>query len=236
MPDRDAPAAIRLLIVAGVRLYRDGLAASLGLRATLEVLATATTADEALARAVALAPDVVVLDMAMRDGRTLVRALHDELPRVRVVAFAVDDDEAAILACVEAGASAFVPSDGTTEDLVEAVHGATRGEMLCSPRAVASLCRRLHDLSRSSSAADVLAGLTTREREILALIEAGMANKEIARRLHIELATVKNHVHSILEKLGVGSRAEAAARARHDAWGGRRGPRRGSGEHAELPS
>jgi DNA-binding NarL/FixJ family response regulator len=229
MPDLDAHAGIRLLIVASVRLYRDGLASNLE-RPPLHVVDTATTAEDAFARATALAPDVVVLDMALPDSLALVRALRDRMREVRVVTYAVDECEPAILACVEAGVAGFVSSDGTADDLVNAVHGAARGEMFCSPRAVGALSRRLHSLAAAAPAADVLAALTAREREILSLVERGLANKEIACRLHIELATVKNHVHSILEKLGVGSRSEAAARARTGPPTFR--PRR-SGEHAE---
>jgi DNA-binding NarL/FixJ family response regulator len=121
-----------------------------------------------------------------------------------------------ILACAEAGASGYVPHDASLEELLTVVQAVAQGELLCSPRMAASLFRRLAALASAGTGRDhqVVGTLTDREREITLLLERQLSNKDIARTLHIEVATVKNHVHNILHKLGVATRTEAAARLR----------------------
>jgi two-component system, NarL family, nitrate/nitrite response regulator NarL len=134
-------------------------------------------------------------------------------PRVAVVALGVSDEEQSVLGCIEAGAVAYVTRDGTLADLVDTVNRATRGESLASPRIVGVLMRRAALSGRRGDRATVDA-LTSRELEVIRLIDQGLSNKEIASRLSIEVTTVKHHVHNILEKLSVHRRGEAAARVR----------------------
>jgi DNA-binding NarL/FixJ family response regulator len=204
---------IRVMVVGDVRLYREGIAASLEHRADLEVVCTGTSSD-AQRRAGEYDPDVVVLDMATPRSLDLVRGIVSSMPQARVVAFAVEETEHDILLCAEAGAAGYVASDGTLEDLVDTVRSVARGEMLCSPRIAASLFRALRVQAPEVSIDRLALTLTAREREIAPLLERGLSNKEIASQLNIEVATVKNHVHNLLEKLQVGSRGEAAARLR----------------------
>jgi DNA-binding NarL/FixJ family response regulator len=143
-------------------------------------------------------------------------AIQAAYPDARVIALNVPDDEAIVIACAEAGISGYVTEDSTLSDLVSAIECASRGELHCSPRVAATLVRRLASVSRGSLRVHV-ADLTAREREILELVAEGLSNKQIAARLHIGLATVKNHVHHILEKLQVQSRSAAAALLRGDA-------------------
>jgi DNA-binding NarL/FixJ family response regulator len=202
-----------LLIVSDIRLYREGLAELLSRRDSLDVIGTATHPDEALQQACELDPAVVVIDQALPGSLMLTRALAQVRPDTRVVALGVPDSEESLLLFAEAGVSGYVPREGSVEDLVEAVECATRGELQCSPQLAGTLIRRL--AWRAAVGGNVTANpLTARESEIVHLIDEGLSNKEIAVRLGIEVATVKNHVHNLLEKLRVHRRAEAAAQLR----------------------
>ncbi|MDQ6610862.1 MAG: response regulator transcription factor, partial [Gemmatimonadota bacterium] len=130
---------------------------------------------------------------------------------VRVVAVAVADEGPDIVACAEAGLSGFVPRDGSLADTVAAIMDATQNELRCSPRISAVLFKRLSTPAVANDSSDTL---TPRESEVVALIDRGLSNKQIAGRLQISEATVKNHVHNILEKLHVERRSEAAAQVR----------------------
>ncbi len=205
---------IRVLIVAEIRLYREGLAEMLQGEPEIDVVATASGADEAVRELRERQPDVVLLDVAIPENAWLARALMAAVPGARIVALAVPEIEQEVLACAEAGVAGYVTREGSVEDVVAAVSAVARGEVLCSPRMAASLFQRVATLALERSPASIETRLTNRELEILDLIDQGLSNKEIARRLTIELSTVKNHVHNILDKLNVNRRAEAAARAR----------------------
>jgi DNA-binding NarL/FixJ family response regulator len=205
---------VRVLIAAEIRLYREGLADMLRQEPGVEIVGTASGADEAVRTLRALSPDVVLVDLGSLDNAWVVRALAAAVPGTRVVALSVPNTEPDLLACAEAGLAGYVTRDGSIEDVVAAVEAAARGEVLCSPRMAATLFQRVATLALERSPAAIESRLTHRELQILDLIDQGMSNKEIARRLMIELSTVKNHVHNILEKLQVRRRTEAAARAR----------------------
>lgn len=208
----------RVLIVSGLRLLRDGLAEALA-RTGIHVAATMPDAERACAAIAAHAPTLVLIDIELRDSLALVRAVHDAPQAPRIVVFAVSDSEDALLPYIEAGIDGYVARDGSLGDVVATVESVGRGETIVSPRLAASLFQRLADQRRRremGSASPAGPELTVREREILSLVEQGMTNKEIARRLGIELATVKNHVHHVLEKLKVSRRGQAAARARDE--------------------
>jgi two-component system nitrate/nitrite response regulator NarL len=205
-------ATIRIFIVADIRLYREGLARVLGAAPTLEVVGTAERAEEAT-RFGRPAPDIVVLDIATPGAFEAIRAINVLERPPRIVAVAVPDVEDDVLACAEAGIAGYVTradSIATTIDVIESV---ARGELLTTPRFAAALLRRVSSLAAASPPA-ASARLTPREREIAELIGHGFSNKLIAQRLCIELPTVKNHVHNILEKLQVSRRADAALRFR----------------------
>lgn len=164
-------------------------------------------------RSVAL--DVALVDMAMPDSIATARALVRATPGTPIIALAIPESESHVIACAEAGIVAYVAREATLPDLVAAIEGAARGEAHCSPQVAGSLLRRIGAMSRERAADDGDCGrLTARELEIVTLIDRGLSNKEIAGALFIELATVKNHVHHILEKLGVQRRSQAAARVR----------------------
>lgn len=204
---------IHVLVVAEVRLYREGLSTSLLERGSLRVVGMASSFDDAVGRARALQPHVVVLDVGMPRCLALIRAMRAESPATRIVAFAINESDYEIVACAEAGVAGYVTVDSSIDDLVATIKSAADGELRCSPRIAAVLMQRLTTLAAPPQpVASPL--LTLREREIATLIEQGLSNKQIAGTLCIELATVKNHVHNILDKLGVTTRGEVAAQLR----------------------
>jgi two-component system, NarL family, nitrate/nitrite response regulator NarL len=209
----DAPRApIRLLIVIDVRLYREGLAATLADHKHLFVAGTVGCYAEALPAVVNLKPDVVIIDVALADSLNLMRELRAKTPTTRIVAFAVDEDISAILDCAEAGAAGFVTANASVDELVNAIDRTIAGELLCSPRMAAELLRRAADREdRHAQPQRAPAGLTSRENQVLVFVRKGLSNKEIAVALNIAESTVKNHVHHLLEKLHVPTRTHAAA-------------------------
>lgn len=203
----------RVLVVGDVRIYRDGLAEVLARETGVEIVGTAAGQAEVDDGVRKLRPDVVLLDTAMAGAIETIRSVATMGTGAQVVALGVPEREREVLDCAEAGVAGYVTRAASLADLVAAVAGVARGEVLCSPRMAAALLRRVAALAAERTpAAEAL--LTRRELEIVELIDAGLSNKEIARRLSIEPATVKNHVHNILEKLKVDRRAQAAALVR----------------------
>jgi two-component system, NarL family, nitrate/nitrite response regulator NarL len=201
-------------ILAELRLYREGLEQVLS-REGLDVTGAAAADEQCVERITELAPEVVLLDMETPGSLALVRRVRRAASGVRVVALAVPDDENSVVDCAEAGVAGYVTRDQSIEDVIAAVESVARGEMIASPRLAATLLRRVTALAAGrGTSAPGEARLTPRELEIVALIGQRRSNKQIARDLCIEVNTVKNHVHSILKKLHVDRRADAAERVR----------------------
>jgi two-component system nitrate/nitrite response regulator NarL len=203
---------IVVLIIDDVVLFREGLADALRRGSWAGEVRTASDGPAAVADVRSSTPDVVLLSMRSRDGLAVLGALRTVVPTVPVVMTAVSQVEDEIVACAEAGAAGFLPRDGGFDELEATVAGALRGETVCSPQVTSVLLRRVNTLAARPT--EETAHLTPREREVLMLIERGMTNKQIASNLGIEVRTVKNHVHNLLEKLRVRRRGEAAARLR----------------------
>jgi DNA-binding NarL/FixJ family response regulator len=215
LEEEGAPRTVtRVLLVADIRLYREGIESVLADREPVEVVGAARDADEAVELAAGLQPDIALVDVAMADAVAGVRAIRRAVPGVKILALTVAETEAEVLMCIEAGVSGYVTRESSVDDLVAAIQSAGRDEMLCSPRIAATLVRRVAALAAGATRARPEAVLTGRELEIVGLIDKGLSNKEIAARLLIEVPTVKNHVHNILEKLQVRRRADAAAALR----------------------
>jgi two-component system, NarL family, nitrate/nitrite response regulator NarL len=204
---------ILVYIVAPVRIYREGLARALDGQTELRVLGCAATAAEALGQIEDLGPDVVLVDTSAPGGAAAARSIADSTAATKIVAVAAPEDDHTVIASAEAGVSAFVAREGTFDDILVAAQAVLCGETSCSPRVAAALLRRIADRARERPYSE-FAPLTSRERQVVSLIDEGLSNKEIAAQLCIELSTVKNHVHNLLEKLGARGRAEAAARMR----------------------
>jgi two-component system nitrate/nitrite response regulator NarL len=203
----------RLFILSDVRLLCEGLVLALSQQSSVIVVGSSDLSTSPTQIA-ALRPDVLLLDIAMSGGLNVSLPLREALPNLKIVAIAVAEVERELIACAEAGVSGFVSRQGSAHDVVAAVHCAVRGELVCSPRTAAMLFGRLAALSSKRSTALDNGALTRREHEIVSLVNEGLSNKEIARQLRIQNATVKNHIHNILSKLQVRRRGEAAAQLR----------------------
>ena len=215
------PPPIRVAIVSDVRLYLDGIAHSLSSRDRFAVVGTATSLAEALDLCGTRAEEIVLFDMAMTDSLEIVRALSDQRPDLKIIGFAIDEAEDDIIAGAQAGIVGYVPRTASFDDLAQVLESAARDELICSPRIASQLLRRLITKpGLVGHPAEPL--LTERERQTWRLLDQGLANKEIATEMGIEVTTAKNHVHNLLAKLNVSSRAEAAALRRRS--------------HATLPS
>ncbi|OJF14212.1 hypothetical protein BG844_11180 [Couchioplanes caeruleus subsp. caeruleus] len=200
------------MIIAAVRLYREGLADVLHGRGTINVVGTADSGDAGVACVQRTRPDLVLVDTATPGGLDVLRSLRTTAPQVRTVALGVVESGPDVLACVEAGAAGYVPREASLEDLVATLERAGRGEATCPPEILAELLRRVTELAGGSTFA--LSGsdlLTSRELQIVQLIANGLTNQEIAERLAVALSTVKNHIHNIFAKLQISGRAEVAA-------------------------
>jgi DNA-binding NarL/FixJ family response regulator len=207
----ESRALARVVVVSPVLLYREGLASSLSADGRLRVLAVADSIDADMVT-VRHRPDAVIFD-ASGEGLALARRLRRADPAIILIGFGICESAVHVVACAEAGIAAFIDENSSIEALVQAVVGALNGEFRCSPRVSAILCERLATIA-DGQASRALAGassLTPRELEVAARISEGLSNKEIALDLRIGPATVKNHVHNILEKLGVRRRAAIAA-------------------------
>lgn len=211
-------AANRVFILCDVRLYREGLAWSLSQRPEVEVVGAAAPNAEGLAEAISSAPTAVLLDFAMPEILNLSKTLNRLIPGVKVIAFAASEVDDELLVCAEAGIVGFVTRDASIDELVDAIRKGLRGEVLCSARMTGLLFQRLAALSEATQVPSKMRPLTRREYQIAELVNEGMSNKEIARSLRIASATVKNHVHNILEKLQVNRRGALGAILRGSSW------------------
>src|SRR5262249_46648119 len=154
---------------------------------------------------------VVLLNMSMPDGMAVLTAIRHAVPETPVVALAVSDLDDEIIACAEAGVAGCLLKGDSYADLLALITSVARGETWCSPRVAGALLRRVATLSHRPRTEPTDTRLTAREREVMQLVDEGLSNKQIARKLSIELRTVKNHVHHILAKYQVHRRADAAA-------------------------
>jgi two-component system nitrate/nitrite response regulator NarL len=203
-----------VLLVDDTRLYLDALAGMLGSESHIGSVETASDSNAALHHLIVSSPDIVLVNTAMGNSAMILRMIADMAGQVPVVALGVSEAEADVIAWAEAGVAGYLFKTESLANLIAIIQGIARGEALCPPRITAALLRRVAALAAERRPEVGATRLTAREREILGLVDEGLSNKEIARRLSIEVRTVKNHVHNILEKLQVNRRGEAAARVR----------------------
>jgi two-component system, NarL family, nitrate/nitrite response regulator NarL len=205
---------IEVFVLVGVRLYRDGIVDALRRDSRFRVVGSAPSVRLAREHLDGLTapPHVSLVDLALDEGVNAVRALRQSWPAMSMVALAVREEDTDVIAWAEAGVAGIVSREASLAELLDAIAAAVKDEVLVSPAVAGALLRRVAALSGEHGRAGG-PPLTRREREIVRLIGHGLSNKEIALTLRIELATVKNHVHNILEKLGVDRRAKAVAAA-----------------------
>jgi DNA-binding NarL/FixJ family response regulator len=203
----------RVVVCSDTRLVHEGISLALNQVSGFDVVGQVQL-EGAPAMIATLRPDVLLLDAGVVDGRELSHLLKAASPELRIVVFALSEGEPDIMEWAAVGVSGYVGRNGSIDDLAAAIQGATRGEAFCSPRIAGLLLARVGRLSADAMFNQVTGSLTRREQEIMALVEQGLANKEIARQLGIGYATVKNHVHRILEKMHSHNRGAASARMR----------------------
>jgi two-component system nitrate/nitrite response regulator NarL len=201
--------SIHVLVVSHIRLYREGLERVLRESSAFALIGIAGSAEEAIEQTLRLGADVILLDMAMSGAFSVAKDLALGGGPRKIVALGMPEDETQVLSCAQVGIAGYVTRDGSVEDVIAAIKAAARGEVHCSPKIAGSLFRRIAAMSTERSRRSGNGALTVREAQILKLVQEGMSNKMISRTLGIELPTVKNHVHSILVKLGIHRRAEA---------------------------
>jgi DNA-binding NarL/FixJ family response regulator len=225
-------APVRVLVVDDQRLMRDGIASLLSIQEGIEVVGTAANGQEALERALALHPAVILMDVRMpvMDGVAATAQVCRQLPDCQVLMLTTFDDQEYVVDALRAGACGYLLKNIPAPDLARAVHAAHRGIYQLDPSIASKVVASLSRLTKTpssplislTSTADTPTGslnsteLTSREIEVLRLIAQGATNREIAERLVISEGTVKNHISNILSRLGLRDRTQAAIYAREN--------------------
>jgi two-component system nitrate/nitrite response regulator NarL len=202
--------SIEVVIVSADRIFCEVVAASLSRREGLEAIAAPSGAEGLDLQEV---PGIVLIDASLDRQSSLSQTweVRTQWPDAKIIAIGLDEEDEQIVDFAEAGALGYVLKGATFDELVETIQRIHQGETLCSPRILAAVVARITSLSRMEPEPppQQVEPLTAREKEILALVAAGLGNKEVGRRLRITVQTVKNHVHRILEKLHCHRRREA---------------------------
>lgn len=202
-----------VLIVSAVRFLREAVAEIIRSHQAFLIAGVAGDLAEGSAIALERQPDIVLLDAAFPNGAAAVGRMRAAVPQATVVVLAVAESDERVVAWAEAGASGYIPSAAAPGDLAPFLKAIMRGEQPCSERAAARLLRRMASGEHTSGARAMRSErsvLTAREAQIVRLIDAGLSNKEIARRLNIEVATTKSHVHNLLGKLDLQRRGQVS--------------------------
>jgi DNA-binding NarL/FixJ family response regulator len=202
---------IRLMVVDDHAIVRQGLERLINIADDIELVATAADGQEAIELAGQLVPDVILMDLAMPvvDGVEATRRILAEQPGIRIVVLTSFGEESRILDALNAGALGYLLKHTDPDDLIEAVRSAHAGGVPLDPRAGRVLLEQRRRYPEASE-------LTRREVEVLRLLGAGLANKQIARRMEISERTVKSHLTSVYHRLGVTDRVQAALWARQN--------------------
>jgi two-component system NarL family response regulator len=208
---------INILLVNEIQLMGNVIAAALEDEPDIKVAGRATNVDDAIKLVQEKDVDVALVSTRLPDqgALKLTNAISDLAPSTKVLALGLTEEKKRVLRYVEAGATGYVLKDDSLDDMIENVRAAVDDKVFVSPKIAAAMMERLSDLAQMFSDVENSvtddAGLTSRELEVLELIGEGLTNQQISDQLIIEVGTVKNHVHNILDKLNVGSRGEAAA-------------------------
>jgi DNA-binding NarL/FixJ family response regulator len=209
---------IRVLVADDQRVVREGLGTLLGLMTGIEVVGTAADGDEALALAIQLRPDVVLLDLRMPrcDGIQATRRLREHDAGIKVLVLTTYADDRSVIDALRAGARGYLTKDAGAAEIRDALERVTRGQPAIDPAVQQHLLDAITASGPSHGAAPAPqfpAGLTAREAEVLSLIAQGLSNSEIASRLTVSETTVKSHINHLFAKTGVRDRAQAVTYA-----------------------
>ena len=199
---------IKVLIADDHTVVRKGIRALLETEPGITVVGEAADGEDAIHKALALKPDVILMDLVMPklDGVQAIKELREVLPEIKVLVLTSFAEDRRIVAAIEAGALGYLLKDSSPEDLVRAIREVHRGESSLHPKVAQQLVKKLRRPAEEPEREE----LTARERKVLALIARGLSNREIAKELSISEPTVRTHVSNILRKLGLKSRTQAA--------------------------
>jgi len=203
---------VLVFLVCRVRLYHDAIVGLLNRQPGITAVGAADTDGDIMPDLEAAMPDVVLLDTGTQGALALAARVVKARPRTRILGFGVDDVPLQVVACAEAGLWGYVPNHASIGELAQAVRRIASGDTVCSAAMADKLFHHLRSVAVGGSPPAIDAVLTCRQQQILRLIKEGLSNKQIAQRLSLGTSTVKNHVHSLLGRLQVGRRSEAAAR------------------------
>jgi DNA-binding NarL/FixJ family response regulator len=208
---------LRLLLVDDHALFREGLISLFSYQEDFTVVGEAGDAESALAQARALEPDIVLMDVELpgEDGVIATQRLKMEMPAVTVVMLTVHDDSQTLFEAIKAGAQGYLVKNVRSWELLEQLQGLARGEAAISRRMAARILGEIRGQAESLGPEEEL---TARETEVLELVAARLSNAEIAERLVVSEHTVKNHMKSILSKLHLHNRRQAAAYSIARGW------------------
>ena len=204
---------VRVLICDDQTVVREGLAAILSTDDEIEVIGLARNGEEALALAAEDCPDVVLMDLNMpvMNGVQATQRLHLNHPAVRVLVLTTYADDAWVIDAIRAGAAGYLLKDTRRDDLVAAIKGTAEGKSFLDPTVAGKLMRQMvAEPAARPVAAEQIEALTERELDVLRLLAQGYSNPEIAQKMHLAAGTVRNYVSTILQKLDVGDRTQAA--------------------------
>jgi DNA-binding NarL/FixJ family response regulator len=215
---------IEVLIADDHAFYREGVRAFLNNTADIEVVGEAGNGDEAITKAKALAPAVILMDLKMpgTNGIEATRRIHETNSTIGVLVLTMFDDDDSVFAAMRAGARGYLLKDADKDEVVRAIIAVERGEAIFSPAIAQRMIQYFSaapSVSPSKKQSDEFSELTERELEILNLIARGDNNNTIANKLSLSIKTVQNYVSSILTKLQVADRAQAIVRAREAGFG-----------------
>lgn len=209
---------IRVLLADDQDLFREGLHTLLSVQPEIDVVDEARNGEQAVALAVRLQPDVVLMDvqMPLLDGVAATRQLKRKAPNCHVIMLTTFDDDEYVFEGLRAGALGYLLKDTSSENLLNAIRAAARGESFLQPSVAAKVVSEFARLSDPAPDPSITTAepLTARERDILRLMAEGLSNRGIADELVITEGTVKNHVTNILSKLGVHTRTQAVLKAK----------------------
>ena len=205
---------MRVLVVDDHSLFRDGIG-SLLQAANFEVVGGASNGEEAIEAAARLRPDLILMDVSMpgMNGIEAARHIKSQMPEVKIIMLTVSDDDRVLVDAVKAGASGYLLKSLDANEFLAMLEGVQRGESAMQRQTMSRLLDSLSDFSREPAIE-----LTLRELELLKWVAQGYSNKAVAREMSISPNTVKYHMKSVLQKLGVQNRAEAVATAIRAGW------------------
>jgi DNA-binding NarL/FixJ family response regulator len=203
-------AKIRVLVTDDHAIVRDGICALLALTGDIEAVGEATNGREALELVRKLAPDVVIMDIAMplMDGLEATRRIHKESPQTKVIVLTQYEDREYVLPVIEAGASGFVSKTAASSELTSAIRSVYHGDSFLSPSIARLLVEDYRHMAKVGRSQDMSEQLTNREREILKLLAEGYSTHEIARMLVISPKTVERHKTNLMAKLDIHNRLD----------------------------